>query len=237
MSSQATSPKPAARFASRGSTRFDILLALFCVVLIVSNIAATKSIEIGAGSFNLGSLQIWPVVTDGGAILFPLAYILGDVISEVYGFAAARRAVLVGFAAALMAAVTFWLVERAPAASFYENQEAFASVAGPVAQVVVASVAGYVAGQLLNSWVLVRMKERTREKGLIGRLAASTGVGELADTVLFCAIAASAIGIDSLGVFGNYVVVGVLYKVAVEFAVMPVTVAVIAWLKRRETTY
>lgn len=237
MSSQATSPKPDVRFASRGSSHFDVLLALFCVVLVVSNIAATKGIEFGSGSFSLGSLQLWPIVTDGGAFLFPLAYIVGDVISEVYGFRAARRAILTGFAAALLAAGTFWLVVQAPAASFYENQAAFESVAGPVAQIVLASVVGYVVGQLLNSWVLVRMKRRTRERGLVGRLVASTGVGELADTFLFCAIAASAIGISSMGVFWNYFLVGVIYKIAVEVLVMPLTVAVIGWLKRREPTY
>ncbi|MFT4187955.1 MAG: queuosine precursor transporter [Aeromicrobium sp.] len=237
MSSQATSPQPDVRFATRVTSHYDVLLALFCVVLVVSNIAATKSIEFGSGSLSIGSLQLWPIVTDGGAFLFPLAYIVGDVISEVYGFKAARRAVLLGFGAALLAAFTFWLVQIAPGASFYENQPAFEAVAGPVAQIVLASVVGYVVGQLLNSWVLVRMKERTSEKGLAGRLAASTGVGEMADTFLFCAIAASAIGITSMDVFWNYLVVGVLFKIAVEIVVMPLTVAVIAWLKRREPTY
>ncbi|RLV55843.1 VUT family protein [Aeromicrobium phragmitis] len=237
MSSQATSPKPAVRFASRGSSHYDVALAMFCVVLIVSNIAATKGIEVGSGSLALGPVQLWPIVTDGGAILFPVAYILGDVIGEVYGFAAARRAIVVGFAMAVLASVTFWLVQHAPAASFYENQAAFESVVGPVAQIVLASLAGYVVGQFLNAWVLVAMKRRTAEKGLVARLIASTGVGEIADTLIFCAIAATAIGIDSFGVFLNYFVVGVLFKVAVEIAVMPVTVAVIGWLKRREPTY
>ncbi|EFQ84230.1 putative membrane protein [Aeromicrobium marinum DSM 15272] len=237
MSSQATSPKPDVRFASRGSSHFDVLLAVFCVVLVVSNIAATKGIEFGVGSFDLGSVQILPIVTDGGAILFPLAYILGDVISEVYGFRAARRAIFTGFAMALLAAGTFWLVERAPAAAFYENQTAFESVAGPVGQIVLASVVGYVVGQLLNSWVLVRMKARTAERGLVARLATSTGVGEVADTFLFCAIAASAIGITSTGVFWNYFVVGVIYKIGVELLVMPLTISLIAWLKRREPSY
>ena len=127
MSSQATSPKPVIRFASRGSSYYDVILALFCVVLVVSNIAATKGIEFGLGSLSIGSVQILPIVTDGGAFLFPLAYILGDVISEVYGFKAARRAVFTGFAMALLAAGTFWIVERAPGASFYENQAAFES--------------------------------------------------------------------------------------------------------------
>jgi uncharacterized integral membrane protein (TIGR00697 family) len=225
------------RYASRGSTHFDVLLALFAVVLVVSNIAATKGIEFGAGEFSLGSVQILPVVTDGGAFLFPLAYILGDVISEVYGFKAARRAIFTGFAMALLAALTFLVVQHAPAASFYGNQAAFETVLGFVPQIVAASLAGYLAGQFLNSYVLVRMKARTAEPHLFARLATSTGVGELADTFIFCAIASTAIGIDSMGTFWNYFIVGFIYKTAVEFLVMPVTMTVIAWLKRREPTY
>ncbi len=224
-------------FAARGSSSFDVLMAVFCVVLVVSNIAATKGIELGSWDVSIGSIQVSPIVTDGGAFLFPLAYILGDVISEVYGFRAARRAILTGFAMALLAAATFWVVEQAPAASFYENQSAFESVVGPVAQIVIASVVGYVVGQLVNSGVLVWMKRRTAERGLFARLATSTGAGELVDTFLFCAIAASAIGITSMGVFWNYFVVGVVYKVAVELIVMPLTMVFIAWLKNREPTY
>jgi uncharacterized integral membrane protein (TIGR00697 family) len=224
-------------FASRGSSYFDVLMAVFCVVLVVSNIAATKGIEFGSWDFSIGSVQISPIVTDGGAFLFPLAYVLGDVISEVYGFRAARRAIFTGFAMALLAAGTFWVVEQAPGASFYENQAAFESVVGPVAQIVLASVVGYVVGQLVNSGVLVWMKQRTAERGLFARLATSTGAGELADTFLFCAIAATAIGITSMGVFWNYFVVGVIYKIAVELVVMPVTMLFIAWLKDHEPTY
>jgi uncharacterized integral membrane protein (TIGR00697 family) len=224
-------------YASRGSTHFDVLLALFAVVLVVSNIAATKGIELGAGSFSLGPVQILPIVTDGGAFLFPLAYILGDVISEVYGFKAAKRAILTGFSMALLAALTFLIVQHAPAASFYENQDAFASVLGFVPQIVAASLAGYLAGQFLNSFVLVRMKARASESHLFARLATSTGVGELADTFIFCAIASTAIGISDMATFWNYFLVGFIYKTAVEFLVMPLTMAVIAWLKRREPTY
>lgn len=225
------------RYASRGSSHFDVLLALFAVVLVVSNIAATKGIEFGAGHFSIGPVQILPIVTDGGAFLFPLAYILGDVISEVYGFAAARRAIVTGFAMALLAALTFLAVQHAPAASFYENQDAFASVLGFVPQIVLASLAGYLAGQFLNSFVLVRMKDRTAERHLFARLATSTGVGEFADTFIFCAIASTAIGISDMATFWNYFIVGFVYKTAVEFLVMPLTMTVIAWLKRREPSY
>jgi uncharacterized integral membrane protein (TIGR00697 family) len=90
-----------------------MLMAVFVGLLLISNIGATKLIEFG------------PVITDGGAFLFPLVYIVGDILSEVYGFKAARKAILVGFAMAILAAVTFWIVQISPAAGSWPNQEAF----------------------------------------------------------------------------------------------------------------
>ena len=236
MTSSSTSPRTV-RFASTGSSAYAVILALFCTVIVVSNIVAAKPIEIGSGSLSLGPVQLWPLLIDGGAVLFPLAYVLGDVVSEVYGFRAARRAILTGFACAVVAVVTFAVVQRVPGAGFYGNQEAYEAVLGPVGQIVLASVVGYVLGQLTNAWVLTRMKARTAERGLVARLASSTGAGEVVDTLLFCAIAASAIGITTFGGFLNYFVVGVVFKVAVELLVMPVTVAVIARLKAADPTY
>jgi uncharacterized integral membrane protein (TIGR00697 family) len=239
MSSQATSPKPETEihYASRGSSYFDVLLAVFCVVLVVSNIAATKGTQFFSGDVSLGPVQIIPVFSDGGAVLFPLAYIIGDVISEVYGLKAARRAIIVGFGTAIMAFVTFLIVIQLPSASFYENQEAFESVVWSGVQIVAASLIAYVVGQFLNSYVLVKMKARSAEPGLWRRLAGSTGVGEAADTFIFCAIAASAIGISTGGDFVNYFVVGFLFKCAVELLVMPLTMLVIRVLKDREESY
>lgn len=239
MSSAATSAQPddEVRFASRGSSWFDVLLAVFCVVLVVSNIAATKGTQFFSGDVSIGPVQIVPVFSDGGAVLFPLAYIIGDVISEVYGLRAARRAILVGFGTAIMAFVTFLIVIELPSASFYENQEAFESVVWSGVQIVAASLIAYVVGQFLNSYVLVRMKARSAEPGLWRRLAGSTGVGEAADTFIFCAIAASAIGITTGGQFVNYFVVGFVFKCAVELLVMPVTMVVIRLLKQREPSY
>jgi uncharacterized integral membrane protein (TIGR00697 family) len=170
-------------YASRGSSYYDVLLAVFCVVLVVSNIAATKGTQFFSGDVSVGPVQILPVFSDGGAVLFPLAYIIGDVIAEVYGLRAARRAILVGFGTALMAFATFLVVIQLPSASFYENQAAFESVVWSGAQIVGASMVAYVAGQFLNSYVLVRMKARSAEPGLWRRLAGSTGVGEAADTL------------------------------------------------------
>ena len=210
---------------------------MFCVVLVVSNIAATKATEFGSGDVSLGPVQIRPIISDGGAMLFPLAYILGDVISEVYGFKAARRAILVGFGTAIMAFATFLVVMACPARGSTRTRRRSRASSGPACRSSRASMVAYLTGQFLNSYVLVRMKARSAEPGLWRRLAGSTGVGEAADTFIFCAIAASAIGISTGGQFVNYFVVGFVFKCAVEILVMPVTMLVIKLLKDREPTY
>ncbi|RUP85091.1 MULTISPECIES: queuosine precursor transporter [unclassified Kocuria] len=220
-------PRPArgAAFASRPRTYFDLVLAGYCVILVLSNIGATKGVQFG------------PVITDGGFFLFPLAYVLGDVVSEVYGFRAARRAILTSFFFGAFSSLVFWIVIALPAAPFYENQSAFEAVLGPVPLIVAGSLLGYLVGQLLNAYVMVKVKERTSEKHLWARLISSTLVGELVDTLIFCAVAAPVIGIDSWSAFANYAVVGYVYKCLVEVVIMPVTYAAIAWIKRREPGY
>ncbi|PQZ86684.1 hypothetical protein CQ018_18565 [Arthrobacter sp. MYb227] len=223
-----TSQRPKASraiFASAGSPYFSTVLALMAVVVILSNIGAAKGITFGA------------IITDGGFFLFPLAYILGDVISEVYGFKVARRAIITTFALAAFSTLCFWIMIALPAAEWYDGQEALERTLGPIWLIVLASLLGFVVGQTLNSWVLVKMKERFGERGLVGRLMGSTGVGEFADTLIFCSIAATVIGIESAPDFANYVLVGFIYKTAVEFAFVPVTALVIRWFKRREPSY
>ena len=101
-------------------------------------------------------------------------------------------------------------------------------------QILAASLAGYLVGQLLNSFTLTRMKAKSGERGLIGRLVASTVVGELGDTVLFCIIAAPVIGISTFSGFLNYVVVGFVWKTLIEVVMLPLTTVVIKWIKSRE---
>jgi uncharacterized integral membrane protein (TIGR00697 family) len=205
------------------SGNYDLIVVLFCGLLLISNIGATKLIQLG------------PIITDGGAILFPLTYIFGDVLSEVYGFRKARRAIFLGFGLSILASLTFWLVQIAPAAEAYENQAAFEAVLGFVPRIVLASLCGFLAGQLLNAYVLVKIKERTREKRLWARLIGSTLVGELADTVVFCTIAFY--GVITGGDFLNYVITGYVYKVLVEVVFLPVTYPVIGLIKRHEPNY
>ena len=163
---------------------------------------------------------------------------LGDVISEVYGFKAMRRVVLSGFAVLALAALSFTFTVHLPPAPFYENQDAFEAVAGVIPQFFLAGLAGYVVGELLNSYVLVWMKRRTGEKTLWARLLGSTVVGQLADTIVFCTIAAPALGmVLGSGDYWNYVVIGFVWKTLVEAVLLPVTYVVIAWIKKREPSY
>ncbi|MCF2707078.1 queuosine precursor transporter [Arcanobacterium haemolyticum] len=215
-------PVRTAKIPTRGI--YDIIAVCFVAFLLLSNIAATKLIEVGVGPLDL--------VFDGGAILFPLTYILGDVLSEVYGFRFARRTILVGFAVQLVASLTFWLVQIAPPAADYTGQEAFAAVLGVVPRFVAASIIGYLAGQLLNSYVLVKIKERWGEKHLWARLLGSTVVGEAADTALFCLIAW--IGVVPFSTILNLMIVGYVYKVGVEAVLLPLTYVVVGWVKRIE---
>ncbi|NEW34831.1 queuosine precursor transporter [Nocardia cyriacigeorgica] len=227
-----------AAFAQVARGYYTLIVALFTATLIISNVCATKGVQFFTDqSVSLGPIEVLPITTDGAFFLFPLAYILGDVLSEVYGFRATRRAIYYGFGALLLMVGCFALAIQLPPAGFYENQEAFRTVLGTTPQLVAAGLAGYFVGQLLNSATLVLIKERTREKHLWARLIGSTVVGELADTLIFCSIAATAIGIDSWEQFINYVIVGFLWKTLVEIVVMPVTYQVIALLKKHEPSY
>jgi len=201
---------------------YPVLLALFTTIFVLSNIVSTKGVQVG------------PLVTDGAFFLFPAAYVIGDVISECYGFRAARRAVWTGFLAMIIAVSTFYVAILLPAASFYEGQAAFAVTLGLVPRIVVASLSGYAAGQLLNAWLLTLMKDRLGERGLWKRLLGSTVVGEFGDTLIFCLIAAPVIGISTVGDTANYVVVGFVWKTLVEVAVMPITYLVIRRIKAQE---
>lgn len=218
-------------FATTGSAYYPVLVAVFTGLVLISNVAATKGIAFGPIIGN------WSIITDGGFIVFPLTYVIGDVLSEVYGFAATRRAIYVAFAMEALAALTFWLTIRMPAADFYTNQAAFEAVVGPFTQLIVAGLAGFIVGQTLNAYVVVLIKQRTKERYLWARLIGSTIVGEFADTLVFCSIAAGAIGITTWDDFLTYVALGWGYKTAVEVVVLPVTYRVIAFIKRREPTY
>lgn len=226
-------------FATVSSPYLPMLTALFVGVMLISNITGTKGVLLFDQWLHLdaGPIHLNGLVTDGAFFLFPLAYVLGDVISEVYGFRAMRRVILAGFVVLLIASACFWLTIHLPAAPFYSGQESFETVAGVVPQFLLAGLLGYLAGEFLNSFVLVKMKERAGERRLWARLIGSTVVGEFADTLVFCSVAASALGISTWGDFINYTAVGFVWKTLVEVVVMPITYLVVGWLKRAEPSY
>ena len=200
-----------------------MISAVFVALLVISNVGAVKLISAG------------PLILDGGAFLFPLVYIAGDVLSEVYGFKAARKTIYIGFGMAILSALTFWLIQMSPSANGWENQGAFEAILGFVPRIVLASVCGFLVGQLLNAYVLVKIKARTNEGSLWLRLIGSTVVGEFADTIVFCTIAFY--GILTGGDFLNYVIVGYFYKTLLEVLLLPITYRVIAYVKANEPTY
>jgi uncharacterized integral membrane protein (TIGR00697 family) len=208
-------------------------VAVFCGLLLISNIAATKTITVVDG---LPEFVGGGIFTDGGAFLFPLTYIVGDILAEVYGLRQAKRAIWVGFGLGALASLTFLAVGAAPPGPGYENQEAFVAVLGFVPRIVLASLSGYLAGQFLNAYVVVKIKERTKERHLWARLIGSTVVGEFADTALFCFIAFVGV-FPTWGGLISYAVAGYIYKVLVEVIMLPVTYAVIRAIKRREPGY
>lgn len=215
-------------------SNFYIIAALFCAFLLISNVSATKLIQFGPEWSPLG-LPILPIITDGGAFLFPLTYILGDVLAEVYGFRGAKRVIVLGFAVSLLASVIFLIVGAAPPASDWPNQEAFTTILGFVPRIVAASLIGYLAGQFVNAWALVKLKARTKEGSLWFRLLGSTVAGEAVDTTLFCLIAFG--GLIGAGTMVNYIVAGYIYKVLVEVILLPITYQVVALVKKHEPTY
>ncbi|WP_152352974.1 queuosine precursor transporter [Brachybacterium subflavum] len=222
-------------YADRGSSHYDILAMIMCAVVILSGIGAAKGVFFGTIP-GIG----FDIITDGRFFLFPLAYIVGDIITELYGVRAARRAIIMGFVVNILAAICYQVIIALP--PFPDDyglakQEAIETALGPVWIVVLAGLVGFAAGQSVNSLIMSRMKRRAGERGLIGRLFSASGAGELVDTILFCTIAAAAIGITGVGDWAEYTVLGFVYKVAVQYAVIPITAAVIRFLKRVDPTY
>lgn len=199
---------------------YDLILAFFAAVLLISNLSATKLVAFG------------PIISDGGAVLFPLAYIFSDVLTEVYGYAYARRAIWVGFGVMILAVTAFTIVRYLPGAAEYHDQAAFEAVLGFFPRIVLASLAAYLVGEFLNSYVLAKLKIKTGGRLMWLRLIGSTVVGELADTVVFCLIAFG--GILTASDMLIYIGVGWAFKTVVEIIFLPVTYKVIAFLKKRE---
>jgi hypothetical protein len=198
----------------------DIISVYFVTILIVSNIASSKILDLG------------PFTFDGGTILFPLSYIFGDVLTEIYGYRTSRRVIWFGFSSLLMMSLVLYIVQILPPAHDWPNQTAYELILGVTPRIVFGSLLGYFCGEFSNSYVLAKMKIWTRGKWLWSRTIGSTLVGEAVDTVVFATIAFA--GLWSWDLFIALVVSNYIFKVGIEVLFTPLTYKVIGFLKKHE---
>lgn len=197
-----------------------IISSIFVGVLILSNILATKMVQLG------------PFVFDGGTLLFPISYIFGDVLTEVYGYKQSRKVIWTGFAMLILATLNIWIIGALPAEESWTLQSDFNNILLQMPRIAIASILGYFSGEYSNSVVLSKLKVHTKGKHLWMRTIGSTLVGELLDSVIFVAVAFAGIYDTSVLIviaFSNY-----LFKTCIEAVFTPITYAVIAFTKKQE---
>ena len=193
---------------------------LFVSVLLISNVASTKIIDLKWFTF------------DGGTLLFPLSYIFGDILTEVYGYRKSRNVIWLGFFMALLMSLVFIVVGVLPAAPDWGNQSAYDLILGLTPRIVFASLVAYTFGEFSNSFILAKMKIWTKGKMLWMRTIGSTLVGELVDSTIFIMIAFFGVLPNSLLlilIISNYI-----FKTAIEILFTPATYKVVKFLKKRE---
>ena len=212
---------------------FDLILAVFVTILVVSNIASSaKIVDWGFSLFGL------PMAFDAGTILFPISYLFGDILTEVYGYKQSRRVIWVGFGCLALSAVIFWIVRLMPGEATwqgYAGDPAYEAILGGMSTggIVLASLAGYWTGEFTNSIILAKMKVLTEGRWLWSRTIGSTIFGQLVDTVVFVVVA-SALGVFPWSLFLTLTVANYLFKCAVEALMTPFTYGIVSSLKRAE---
>lgn len=218
-------PESASKITGRQFRYYDFVMAAFVAVLLLSNVIGAAK----PAAVNVFGEQ-W--IFGAGILFFPLGYVIGDVLTEVYGYARARRVIWVGFVALLFMAFMSWVVVSLPAAPGWEGQAAYESVFGQVWRIVIASITAFWAGEFVNSYVMARMKIWTGGRHLWSRTIGSTVVGQGIDSIIFYPLA-------FWGVWSNEQVISVmitnwLLKVGWEVVLTPVTYFVVGQLKRKE---
>lgn len=216
---------------SRSYRYFDLILALFVTVLLLSNLlSSAKIIDLG---FSLGPLSL---VFDAGTLVFPISYIFGDILTEIYGFRRSRRVIWAGFGASVLLGLFVWLAGVLPGEATwqsYAGQSAYDAILGGISGLIVASLAAYLVGEFTNSYVLARMKVATDGRWLWMRTIGSTLIGQIVDTSIFFLIAV-ALGVFPIELMLSLIVTNYIFKVGIEVVFTPITVAVIRLLKTKE---
>jgi len=211
----------------------DVVASFFVGILIISNIASSaKIVDIGISVFSI------PLAFDGGTILFPFVYVLGDVLTEVYGFKTTRRVIWTGFAAMALAVLVFFVLGVLPSEAYWEETagtEAFNAILGGMSYggIVLASLTAYLAGEFSNAAILSKLKVKMRGRLLWVRTIGSSLVGQFLDTTIFVLIATIA-GVFGWELFWSLVITNYLMKCGIEALVTPFTYRVSGFLKKKE---
>ncbi len=212
---------------------FDIIMAFFVAALITSNIASSaKIVDWGVSFFGI------PLAFDAGTLLFPISYVFGDILTEVYGYQRSRRVIWTGFFALALTALVLWLVGMMPGEATwkqYAGETAYQAILGGMSTggIVLASLSGYWLGEFFNSFILAKMKVLTNGRWLWSRTIGSTLIGEAIDSVIFVAVA-SVFGVFPWSLFFTLTVTNYLFKVAIEAGLTPLTYLIVNTLKRVE---
>lgn len=210
---------------------YDLVMALFVTVLLISNLlSSAKIVDL---KMALGPIAL---VFDAGTLVFPISYIFGDVLTEVYGYKRSRRVIWTGFGASLMLGFFVWLAGVMPGETEwqgYAGQEAYNAILGGVSGLIIASVIAYFLGEFSNSYVLAKMKVWTEGRWLWSRTIGSTLVGQAVDTTVFMLIA-TALGVFPPEILLSLIVTNYILKVAFEAMLTPFTYRVVRLLKAAE---
>ena len=207
---------------------YEFVMVAFVVVLVCSNL-------IGPAKIAQMDFPVVGALTFGaGVLFFPISYVFGDILTEVYGYARSRRVIWAGFAALGFASFMAWVVVALPPAPFWKNQEAYEIAFGNAWRVALASMFAYFCGEFVNSYVLAKMKILTEGRHLWTRTIGSTIFGEAVDSMLFYPLAFYGTGIIPDEALPKVMLVQFAAKVGVEVVFTPVTYALVGWLKRAE---
>ncbi len=212
------------------SQRFVIVAALFITCLITANIIAVKLMTLGIGPWGIAGIEL-PAAIPAAIIIFPVSYIVGDVLTEVYGYSLARRVIWLGFFCNLIAVAAFWVAGQLPALD-NDVQGAYETIFGYVPRILAASFVAYLVGEFANSFILAKMKVKTKGRFLWARTISSTIIGQGLDASVFILIA-------FVGTFTGLEIIGIilthwLVKTAYEIVATPITYTVVNFLKRKE---
>ena len=209
---------------TRYSNWFVVIAAIFVTCLITANIIAVKLVGISIGGLNL--------LLPAAIIIFPLSYIFGDVLTEVYGYRQARRVIWLGFFCNLIAVAAIWGGQKLPATSFWDGQASYERILGYTPRLLGASFLAYLVGEFANSFVLAKMKIATEGRWLWTRTIASTLVGQGLDSLVFITLAF--VGTIPLGGLASAIVTQWLAKSIYEAVVTPLTYGLVNFLKTKE---